>query len=129
MPVTKTPLTPKLTIKILGSVPNNKHPNLSYLDLSDGGLSFCKVKTVITWTVEQTPKDISEHGKITAILIEGDGFSNAFNPAPMIGKGPIKDWIGMVRPNLQPGDEEKYTIFWVQNGNIYCYDPKIQINA
>jgi hypothetical protein len=115
-------------IYIRRSNPDEIHPENSYLKLSDGGLTLCNPLDTIQWIVEQTKADIDENGEITSILIQGDAISNFFIASTQKENEFFKKWTGKVRRDLQPGDVSKYTIYWSQKGNVYCFDPKIQIN-
>ena len=115
-------------IRILRSNPDEIHPENSYLKLSDGGLTLCDPLDSIQWIVDQTKADIEENGEITSILIQGDAISNFFIASTQKENEFFKKWTGKVRRDLQPGDVSKYTIYWSQKGNVYCFDPKIQIN-
>jgi len=124
----QTPEGQVRVIRILKSNPDEIHPENSYLKLSDGGLTLCDPLDSIQWIVEQTAGDIEENGEITSILIQGDAISNFFLLSTQKEKNFFKKWTGKVRRGLQPGDVSKYTIYWSQRGNVYCFDPKIQIN-
>jgi len=115
-------------IYIRKSNPDEIHPENSYLKLSDGGLTLCNPLDTIQWIVKQTQADIDENGEITSILIQGDAISNFFIAFTQKENEFFKKWTGKVRRDLQPGDVSKYTIYWSQRGNVYCFDPKIQIN-
>ena len=115
-------------IRIVKSNPDEIRPENSYLKLSDGGLTRCDPLDSIQWIIEQTPADIKENGEITSILIQGDAFSNFFLLSTQMEKNFFKKWTGEVRRGLEPGEVSKYTIYWSQRGNVYCFDPKIQIN-
>jgi hypothetical protein len=115
-------------IRILKSNPDEIHPENSYLKLSDGGLTRCEPLDSIQWIVEQTAGDIAENGEITSILIQGDAISNFFLLSTQLENNFFRKWTGEVRRGLQPGEVSKYTIYWSQRGNVYCFDPKIQIN-
>ncbi len=115
-------------IRILKSNPDEIRPENSYLKLSDGGLTRCDPLDSIQWIVEQTAGDILENGEITSILIQGDAISNFFLLSTEKENNFFKKWTGRVRRGLQSGEVSKYTIYWSQGGNVYCFDPKIQIN-
>jgi len=116
-------------IRIIKSNPDEIRPENSYLKLSDGGLTRCDPLDSIEWIVEQTPSDIKENGEITSILIQGDAISNFLLLSAQKENKFFKKWTGEVRRGLQPGEVSKYTIYWSQRGNVYCFDPKIQINT
>lgn len=116
-------------IYIRKSNPDEIHPENSYLKLSDGGLTLCEPLDSIQWIVDQTAGDIAENGEITSILIQGDAISNFLLISAQKENNFFKKWTGKVRRGLQPGEISKYTIYWSQRGNVYCFDPKIQINA
>jgi hypothetical protein len=115
-------------IRIVKSNPDEIRPENSYLKLSDGGLTRCDPLDTIEWIIEQTPADIRENGEITSILIQGDAISNFFLFSAKMENKFFKKWTGEVRRGLEPGEVSKYTIYWSQRGNVYCFDPKIQIN-
>ncbi|MDZ4708285.1 MAG: hypothetical protein SH818_07765 [Saprospiraceae bacterium] len=109
-------------IKITGSIPNRKHPNLSTLSLSDMGRTHVKAGDTVTWII-----DVKE---ITSILIKDDNSSDLFHPDPAPVSPAKKDsaWSGKIKEGVKSGSEF-YTICWSQGGETYCYDPVIQVNS
>ena len=112
-----------MTITIINSYPNDKHPSRSYLEMSDGANSVVLPNAEVIWQVDKSNKEI------TSILIEDDSNTNLFVPDPAPTNDDHTEWKGTVRGNLRAGDEENYRIYWCQNDKVYCYDPKLQINS
>ena len=110
-----------MEITIIDSYCNKLHPSQSYLVLDDGGISVVKPNEEVVWKVNKKLK-------ISSILIKDDKSINLFVPDPAPVKGDFKIWKGTVRGNLTAGEEENYRIYWSEEGVVYSYDPKIQVN-
>jgi hypothetical protein len=110
-------------IRITASAPNRIQPDKSMLEMSDGGMTHVKQGDTVTWIIDVRA--------MTSILIKDDNIHvNLFEPDPK-PEAPAKrdsEWSGKISDNLLGGVEENYTICWSQDGETYCFDPKIQVN-
>jgi len=116
------------TIVILRSDPDPVDPSNSRLTLSDSGETVVNLGDVVTWVIDKDCQSIS------SIFIQdekhGPGVFDP-DPAPVMG---TSHWTGVINPNLvtksKKGDyqEETYTIYWAENGEIYAFDPIIRVN-
>jgi hypothetical protein len=98
---------------------NLDEPDKSTLDLSDGGTSVIKSGDTVTWIIDDKA--------ISSILVMDDNrHNNVFAPDPKPVKGSTS-WMAKAK-EVKKEEVETYTICWVQDGQVFCYDPKIVVN-
>jgi len=110
-------------ITIKTSHRNHDHPERSSLSLSDHGKTKVKPSDTVVW--------VNQNAKIDSFLVLFTDWKRIrlFNaaPAPLVSFSGQK-WKVRIDPDALPGTAYEYTICWVQDGQVYAYDPKIQVN-
>lgn len=110
-------------IKIRTTHRDKAHPERSRISLSDKGSTKVKGSDTVVW--------INENEKIDSFIILFNDWKRIrlFHAAPE----PLvsfhgKKWKVRINADALPGTTYEYTICWVQDGQVYAYDPKIQVN-
>jgi hypothetical protein len=110
-------------IKIGTTHRDHKHPERSRISLSDHGKTSVKRSDTVIW-VNQNPQIDS-----FLILFNDSRRIRLFHAAPApLASFEGKKWKVRIDPDALPGTAYEYTICWVQDGQVYAYDPKIQVN-
>jgi hypothetical protein len=115
------------TITILASKRNSAHPDKSKMTLSDHGNTKVKPGDTVIWRNAASSVDCF------AVLFNDARHTNLFKQVP----APVKtmkfkdqsQWKVRISSTATPGSIHKYAICWIQDGKVYVYDPKIQVNG
>jgi hypothetical protein len=107
---------------IWGSVNQPLH---SKLTLSDHGVTKVDPGDTVTW--------VSTDPRVSSFLIKYEPRPNSTNlfekdPRPFRREKIVAGWTGKIKKTARRRQVEKYSICWAQEGQVFCFDPKIQVN-
>jgi hypothetical protein len=111
------------TIKIGTTHCNHAHPEQSKVSLSDKGNTSVKPSDTVIWD--------NQNPKIESFLILFNDWKRIRlfkTERALLSTEKGKKWKVRINADALPGTSYEYSICWVQDGQVYCYDPKIQVN-
>jgi hypothetical protein len=114
----------KHTIEIRNDKGSVSQPTKSKLTLSDRGVTLVDPGDTVIW--------VNTDPRISSFLIKYEPNStNLFekDPRPFKKDGKFAGWTGKIKKTARRKQVENYSICWARAGQVFCLDPKIQING